>query len=253
VRRCLLALTPEPSLWSELFAHRFVGGDVAEHSLGNLILAGLAELFGDFDSAVASAERMLGTLGRVIPVAREPMRLIATIDDSDVIGQEAITKTIGHISRLRVEPEDIAASPRALQAVAEADQIIIGPGSLYTSLMAAMKVSGLAEAVMASHAQRVFVLNLVDQDGETMGMTGLQHLEAMSEHIGLDGPGVIVVHDGDLVVPAGHGRIELSADAAAAHGWRVVFADVSNMNADWPEHDPLKLGLVLEDLIADTP
>jgi uncharacterized cofD-like protein len=251
VRRCLLALTPDPSLWSELFAHRFMGGDVAEHSLGNLILAGLAELFGDFDSAVAAAERMLGTLGRVIPVAREPMRLIATIDGVEVAGQETITKTVGRISGLRVEPEDIEASPRALQAVAEADQIVIGPGSLYTSLIAAMKVGGLADAVMSARAQRVFVLNLVDQDGETMGMNGIQHLDEMSSHIGLAGPGVVVVHDGELVVPPGHSRIELSAEDAAADGWRVVFADVADMNADWPEHDPLKLGLVLEDLIAD--
>ena len=252
VRRCLLALTPDPSLWSELFAHRFMGGDVAEHSLGNLILAGLAELFGDFDSAVAAAERMLGTLGRVIPVAREPMRLIATIDGVEVAGQETITKTVGRISGLRVEPEDIEASPRALQAVAEADQIVIGPGSLYTSLIAAMKVGGLADAVMSARAQRVFVLNLVDQDGETMGMNGIQHLDEMSSHIGLAGPGVVVVHDGELVVPPGHSRIELRAEDAAADGWRVVFADVADMNADWPEHDPLKLGLVLEDLIADS-
>ena len=98
VRRCLLALTPEPTLWSELFAHRFRGGDVIEHSLGNLILAALSDLFGDFPSAVATAEIMLGALGRVIPVADTPVTLHAIIDGGEVVGQDAITRTSGSIS-----------------------------------------------------------------------------------------------------------------------------------------------------------
>lgn len=248
VRRCLLALTPEPSLWSELFAHRFTGGDVAEHSLGNLILAGLADLFGDFDTAVTTAERMLGTLGTVIPVADVPVRLTAVIDGEEVVGQQAITRRKGEVTELRMEPRDAAATQRALVAVAAADQIVIGPGSLYTSVISALKVNMLAPAVMGASAQKVFVLNLVTQDGETLGMTGLDHLEALDTHVGITGPGVLVAHDGDLDVPQGRHSVVVEVEEAARRGWRIVSADVADERADWPAHDPLKLGRVLENL-----
>lgn len=248
VRRCLLALTPEPSLWSELFSHRFTGGDVAEHSLGNLILAGLADLFGDFESAVETAERMLGTLGSVIPVADRPITLSATIDGQEVSGQKMISQTRGDLTELHIEPRDIAATRRALAAVAAADQIVIGPGSLYTSILSALKVNMLAPAIMGATAQRVFVLNLVTQDGETLGMKGAEHVDALAKHVGVAGPGIVVAHDGPLDVPEGHDQVMIDPESAARQGWRVVFADVAEETADWPEHDPLKLGRVLEKL-----
>jgi uncharacterized cofD-like protein len=248
VRRCLLALTPEPSLWSELFSHRFKVGDVADHSLGNLILAGLADLLGDFESAVTTAERMLGTLGSVIPVANEAIRLTATIDGRQVVGQKAISKSAGELSELHIEPRDVAATRRALSAVAAADQIVIGPGSLYTSIVSALKVNMLAPALMGAAAQRVFVMNLVTQDGETLGMDGGHHLEALAKHVGVTGPGIVVAHEGPLEVPPDHDRVRIDTGDAARHGWRVVFADVADNRPDWPEHDPMKLGRVLEEL-----
>jgi uncharacterized cofD-like protein len=248
VRRCLLALTPEPSLWSELFSHRFTRGDVAEHSLGNLILAGLTDLFGDFESAVMTAERMLGTLGSVIPVADHPITLEATIDGRRVVGQKTISQTAGDISELHIEPRDTAATQRALAAVAKADQIVIGPGSLYTSILSALKVSMLAQAIMGAASQRVFVMNLVTQDGETLGMNGADHLDALAKHVGVTGPGIVVAHQGPIALPRGHEQVVIDTDDAARHGWRVVFADVVDEHADWPEHDPMKLGRVLEKL-----
>ena len=248
VRRCLLALTPEPSLWSELFAHRFRGGDVAEHSLGNLILAALTDLFGDFESAVDTAERMLGTLGTVIPVADHPVVLEAIIDGKRVVGQGNISKTAGELTELHIEPRDVVATRRALAAVAVADQIVIGPGSLYTSIISAFMVNMLAPAIMSADAQKIFILNLVTQDGETLGMDGAAHLEAMATHAGVTGSGIVVVHDGVLEVPEGHEQVTLDVEAAAGHGWRVVVADVASEWADWPTHDPLKLGRVLEEL-----
>jgi len=248
VRRCLLALTPEPSLWSELFAHRFQGGDVDEHSLGNLILAALSDLFGDFPSAVATSEMMLGALGRVIPVADHPVTLHANVDGRDVVGQLAIAASRGVISDLSIEPADTVASRNALEAVAGADQIVMGPGSLYTSLLSALQVQMLSPAMMASSAQRVFVLNLVTQDGETLGMSGEDHLAALQHHAGVEGLGVVVVHDGPLDIPDGHQALTVDGESAARFGWRVVFADVADQGADWPSHDPLKLGRVLENL-----
>lgn len=246
VRRCLLALTPEPSLWSELFAVRFTGGDVAEHSLGNLILAGLTDLFGDFESAVSAAERMLGTVGSVIPVADHPIHLEATVDGGRVIGQEEISRRRGVVSELHIEPRDTVATGRALSAIATADQVVIGPGSLYTSILSALKVNMLTEAIAAARAQRVFILNLITQDGETLGMSGEDHLMALQEHVGLVGPGVLICHQGDLAIPPGHDRVVVTDEEAAAFGWQVVREDVSDEHAEWPEHDPLKLGLILE-------
>jgi len=188
IRRCLLALTPEPSLWSELFAHRFSTGDIRDHSLGNLILAALTDLYGDFASAVQTSRRMLGALGDVIPVADQPVSLSAVVDRTTVTGQAAIGKRAGHISEVSIDPPDTMASRRALEAVARADQIVIGPGSLYTSLISALLVQMLGPAVMGSKAQRLFVLNLVTQTGETLGMSGFDHVAALAEHVGVEGP-----------------------------------------------------------------
>ena len=248
VRRCLLALTPEPSLWSELFAHRFDTGDVSDHSLGNLILAALTDLFGDFPSAVDTAGRMLGALGEVVPVADQPVTLAAVIDGARVEGQAAITASSGHISEIGIDPSDTMASRRALAAVSSADQIVFGPGSLYTSVISALKVAMLAEAVMETRAQRVFVLNLVTQDGETLGMSGAEHLAALSKHVGVAGPGYLVAHEGPLDVPPGHDPVRIAAAEAAEHGWELVAADIADEWSDWPAHDPFKLALVLERL-----
>ncbi len=249
VRRCLLALTPEPSLWSELFAHRFRAADVAEHSLGNLILAALTDLYGDFSTAVSIAERMLGTLGRVIPVADRPVTLKAVIDGRVVVGQVAIARTRGTLSEIDIEPADAEASTDALKAIAEADQVVLGPGSLYTSVISALKVGVLASELMASPAQRVFILNLITQDGETLGMSGIEHLEALDRHVGVRGPGIVIAHQGPLRVPAGHDAVSVDPADAARLGWRVVFSDVADDQADWPVHDPMKLGRVLESLV----
>jgi uncharacterized cofD-like protein len=250
LRRCLLALTPDPSIWSELFAHRFTQGDVSDHSLGNLILVALTDLFGDFSSAVDTAARMLGALGDVIPVADQPVTLSAVIDGKAVAGQAAITSTEGQISALEIDPSDTMASRRALQAVAGANQIVIGPGSLYTSVISALMVQMLAPAVMEAEAQRVFVLNLVTQEGETLGMSGKDHIDALAEHVGIEGSGVVVAHDGFIDVPAGHEAVRVSAEDAARHGWELILADVNDSSAEWPQHDPIKLGLILEKLVS---
>jgi hypothetical protein len=109
-------------------------------------------------------------------------------------------------------------------------------------------VQMLAPAVMEAEAQRVFVLNMVTQEGETLGMTGREHIDALAEHAGVEGSGVVIAHDGPLEVPPGHEAVEVSAEDAARHGWELVLADLNDEWSDWPQHDPLKLGRVLEKL-----
>jgi uncharacterized cofD-like protein len=254
LRRCLLALTPEPTVWSELFAYRFSGGDIEDHSLGNLLLAALTDLTGDFASAADLAGRMLGAVGKVVPAANQPAVLNATVGGREMTGQAVISKARGGISSFTVGPGDLGAHPDALMAVAAADQIVIGPGSLYTSLLAVLLVPGIAEAVMASRAGRVFVLNLIGQDGETLGLSGFEHAAALGEIGGVKGPGTIVAHDGKLrvprtEVPGGIKPVQIDDDGALRWGWSVRRAALADPDAEWPEHEPIALGRVLGDLV----
>ena len=180
IRKCLLALSPEPTVFRELFGYRFESTDVEGHSLGNLMLAALTELLGDdFEAAVRVASGLLGTVGQVVPVARHSLHLQAVIDGRLVDGQAAITKTRGSLSQMRLVPDDEPANPHAIDAVQSADQILIGPGSLFTSVIAALAVPGMSEALQTAPGHVVFIANLVTQDGETLGMTCSEHLEAL--------------------------------------------------------------------------
>ena len=256
IRRCLLALTPDPGIWFELFRYRFPGGpqdaadvtpqDVGGHALGNLLLAALTDLCGgNFAVAVKQAGGLLGALGTVVPATGQAVRLSADIGGVRVEGQVSVARTRGGIDELYLDPDDIGATPEALDAIAAADQIVLGPGSLFTSVMAVLKVPGIAEAVQAARGRIVAVLNLVTQDAETLGMSGWDHIRAYSQHAGLTRPGGIVAHQGDLDVPDTVTRVEIDADAAAGLGWDLYEADVADTDASWPAHDPIKLGTAL--------
>lgn len=247
IRRCLLALTPHPSIMSELFAHRFSAGDVVDHSLGNLMLAGLTDLYGDFVSAVSAAGRMLGAVGDVIPATAEPVGLRADISGATVDGQVKIARSRGEIEAIELTPHPPQPSHPALEALATADQIILGPGSLFTSIIAALLVPGIAEAAMGSAARRVFVANLVNQDGETWDVDGPGHIDALARFGKVDGPGVVVAHDGPMDVPGGHRAIQF--DSSLIGAWEVHRADVADPTSEWPAHDPFALAGVLESLV----
>ena len=260
IRRCLLALTPDPGIWFELFNYRFPGGpddpadltpqDVAGHALGNLLLVALADLCGgDFGLAVKQAGTLLGALGTVIPATNEAVRLSADIGGQRIDGQVAVSRTPGGIQRLILGPDGITANPAALAAVAAADQIVLGPGSLFTSVMAALKVPGMAEAVEAARGRPIVVLNLVTQNAETAGLSGWDHIRALQVHAGLLRGGGIVAHRGELDVPATVDRVEIDADAAAGLGWDLYEADVAAADSRWPAHDPIKLGAALRKAI----
>jgi uncharacterized cofD-like protein len=250
IRRCLLALTPDTTLWSELFAYRFSGGDIEDHSLGNLLLAALNDITGDFGAAVDAAGRILKTVGRVVPAATEPAELRAIAGGREVRGQAEITKA-RDIESISLGPEGLKANPAALTAMAEADQLILGPGSLYTSLMAVLLVPGMAEAWQNSRAQRVFVLNLIDQDGETLELSGAEHLRVLAAVGGIGGPGVVVSHHGRMATPPAHREVTVDEDTALAWGWDVVTADVVDPLAEWPEHDVVSLGRVLASMVGN--
>ncbi len=146
-------------------------------------------------------------------------------------------------------PEGIEAHPDAVAAIEAADQIILGPGSLFTSVMAALLVPGIVEAVERSQGKIALVLNIVTQDGETLGLSGHDHVAALTRHAGLIRPGGIVAHRGPLEVPSGHEAVNIDAEKANALGWTVHHFDVVDHRAEWPAHDPIKLGRALATLV----
>jgi uncharacterized cofD-like protein len=245
IRRALLALSPDESVWRRLIDFRFEGSDVAGHSLGNLIIAALTELSGSFEDALNTVGRLLGAHGAVVPAAAVPLVLEADVDGRAVQGQVTIARSRGRITDLRVLPEGVAATRAAREAIASADQLVIGPGSLFTSLVAGLKVPGIAEAVNRSKGRLVYVCNLTTQDGETLDLSGADHVRALQAIGGIRPPDVVVAHDGPLGIPPGLTRVTVEAGEVES---AVVSADVADPDATWPQHHPARLGAVLRRL-----
>ncbi len=251
VRRALLALTPGPSIVGELFAYRFDESDVAGHSLGNLLLAALAEITDDFPQALDVAADLLRCVGRVLPASAQRLHLEAIVDGERVRGQVSVATTPGTIERLDLLPADAPAVPAAAAAIREADQVVLAPGSLYTSLFAALRAPGIADAVDASTGDLVWVMNLVTQEHETAGMTGLDHVAALADVSGIRRTGTILINDGPFEVPDVVDPITIDVIAAMEWGWSLCSADLVDRDAPWPQHDPFRLGRALSDLAED--
>jgi len=185
VRNCLLALADGDGLMRGLFRFRFGGqGDLAGHSLGNLILTALSLAAGSFSDAVEQAGRILSVRGRVLPATLEPVALEAELQDGRrVRGETAIVGSGGRIRRLGLDPAGCRLPAPAREAIERADLVVLGPGSLYTSLMAPLLVGGLAEAVADSGARVVLVMNLMTERGETPGFSGADHVREIRRHV----------------------------------------------------------------------
>lgn len=249
IRKSLIALTPDDSVWRRLYEYRFEGADVQGHSLGNLIIAALAEIEGTFEGALRSSENLLGAVGSVIPASPWHLELAADVDGTEIRGQVNVSLARGTVSRLRVLPPDAPVSESAVSAIESADQIVLGPGSLYTSIAAAMVVPGIVEAINRSAASLVYVANTVTQDGETLGMDAVDHLEALIRLTGVRPPGAIVASDSPVSVDPPLEAVGFDAEAAATYGADLVTADLLDGTAERPCHDPTRLGAVLRGLV----
>lgn len=185
LRRCLVAVARQESPWAAAFEYRFgpeSGGDLEGHALGNLVIAGLAGVTGDFATALALAAELLGAEARVVPATVGPVDLAGDVDGVEVVGQVRIQDAKGVVRNLRVVPAD-APAPRAVaEAIAGADQVILGPGSLFTSVLAACVVPDIRAALAARAAGRVYVCNLRPEIPETDGFAPADHLRVLQEH-----------------------------------------------------------------------
>ncbi len=185
VRNCMVALSEDEHLLSRLFQHRFAQGDLQGHSFGNLFVAALTEITGDFAQAVQMSSQILATRGRIYPATNTDVTLSARMDDGSLVhGESNITASHRRIVELMLEPPSALPLPETLDAIANADLITLGPGSLYTSLITNLLVRGIPEALAASKAVRVYVCNLMTQANESLDLSAAQHIEKILQHAG---------------------------------------------------------------------
>jgi len=231
LRKCLVAMGDPDSLWARAFEHRFEAGELEGHSLGNLLIAGLAAAAGDVLVALEEAGRLVGAVGRVYPATTVPVVLKAEAEGRQVEGQVAVAST-RQIARVSVVPADPEPPEAALAELAAADQVVVGPGSLFTSVLAVAAIPALREALAASPGQKVYVCNLAPQVPETSGFDVSDHVEALLAH-GLD---VDVVLCDTARLPLGSPRRPWVERALAGPSGRA--------------HDPGRLAQALQDLLA---
>jgi uncharacterized cofD-like protein len=186
IRNCLAALADESDLMRKLFQYRFDKGEgVAGHSFGNLFITAMREVTGRFDTAIEESSKILAIRGRVLPASLDNLKLMAEYDDgSKVIGEDAIPKKGVPIKRLGLMPDDAKASLEAISAILDADLIVLGPGSLYTSILPNLLIRDICQAVLDSSACKMYVCNIMTQHGETDGYTAARHLKVLIDHAG---------------------------------------------------------------------
>lgn len=184
IRNCMIALSEDSSLLSRLFRYRFRGsGELGGHSFGNLFLAALTEVTGDFVEAVRLSSEVLASKGHIYPATINDVRLVAELEDGRIVrGETQISASHSPIRRLRLEPEECLPLPEALGAIRAADIITVGPGSLYTSILPNLLVSQVASAIGEARAIKIFICNLMTQPGETDGYSARQHLEIVNRY-----------------------------------------------------------------------
>jgi uncharacterized cofD-like protein len=244
LRRCLVAMashTADSEIWTEAFEYRFPSGDLEGHALGNLLIAGLANVTGDFARALDLAASVVNAQGRVLPATTGPVVLkaeVAGAQVTEVIGQVNVASSQGAITSVSIVPPDASAPEEAIQAVREADQVVIGPGSLFTSVLAVCVVPDIRAALAARPRGRVYVCNLRPQLPETAGFEIEEHVGAVLDHgVAID---VVVAHRPDPEgSPGGRWPQEV-------RGVPVVLASLAL--PDGSGHDPQQLASVLATL-----
>jgi uncharacterized cofD-like protein len=184
IRNCMIALSEDSNLISRLFRHRFRGdGELGGHSFGNLFLAALAEITGDFTEAVKLSSEVLASKGHIYPATISDVRLVAELENGAVVrGETQISASRTPIRRLSLEPQQCLPLPAALKAIRAADVITVGPGSLYTSILPNLLVARVSRAIGDSSATRIYICNLMTQPGETDNYTARQHLETIKQY-----------------------------------------------------------------------
>ncbi len=249
LRNCLVALADTEPLMEKLFQYRFQGeSELAGHSFGNLFIAAMNEVTGDMETALLEASKVLAVKGRVLPSSKEHVRLDAVMTDGTVVeGESHIPEVKKRIRRVRLFPEQARPVGEALEAIRTADAVILGPGSLYTSILPNLLVEGVAETLRRSRAVKIYICNVMTQPGETDGYTASMHVKAILEHVGKGVVDYVLVNTGSiseekLADYAAKGSYPVKVDREELHRLGVGFVQADIMSAeDAGHHDPVKL------------
>ena len=256
IRNCLAALSAEERLMTALFQYRFeVGNGLSGHSFGNLFLSAMTEITGDFEEAIAASSQVLAIRGCVLPATLSDVRLWAELEDGRrVEGESNIPEAAGRIARIGCTPENPPALPKAVEAIRRADYIIIGPGSLYTSIIPNLLVPGIANAIAATNAPCIYVCNVMDQPGETDRYTVGDHIEAIDRACGRRLFDTVLIQKDppspkalDRYAREGSFPVAIDRDIVARLGRRVVLANVidEDPRTGLVRHHSQKLGRML--------
>lgn len=249
LRNCLVALADTEPLMEKLFQYRFRGeSELAGHSFGNLFIAAMNEVTGDVETALKESSKVLAVKGQVLPASKDHVRLDAVMEDGTVVeGESNIPEVHKRIHRVRLFPEHVRPVQSALDALTSADAIILGPGSLYTSIMPNLLVDGVAEALRKSKAVKIYICNVMTQPGETDGYTASMHAKAIIDHGGRGVIDYMLVNSTEIssdmqayYAEKGAYPVKVDEEAINALGIGFMKADIIN-ETDVIRHDPDKL------------
>jgi uncharacterized cofD-like protein len=245
-RQCLIALADAEPLMKQLFDHRFKEGSLNGHSFGNLFIMAMADVTGNFEHALRESGKVLAVKGTIVPSTLQDVTLVASINGSNVEGESKIPKQNGRISQVFLKPDGAQVNPEAAQAILNAELVVIGPGSLYTSILPNLLVEGMVEAIKASPALKVLVCNLASQQGETDGYAVDDYIRVIHEHVGSNLFDFVLVNSNHSHAPTGgQSQVIFRADDASRHPEvRFIAADVVNVRIP-SHHDPEKLARVI--------
>lgn len=254
IRNCLAALSSDEDLLTQLFQYRFSGDSgLKGHSFGNLFISALVDITGSFEEAIIESGRVLSVHGKVIPSTLDNVKLIADVQlpfigtEIRIEGESHIPKTSGKLQRVWIEPNDAAAFPPVVQAILNADMIVTGPGSLYTSILPNMLVPDLLSAFQSSRALKILVCNVATQKGETDQFSSSDHVETLELNLGNSAFDVIICND--TYPESQPNSINwVRVDERLRSDNRLYCADLLDTENPW-RHDSLKLGKVLIDLL----
>ncbi|HAH19805.1 MAG: hypothetical protein A2Y00_10810 [Omnitrophica WOR_2 bacterium GWF2_43_52] len=259
IRNCLVALADAPSLMQDLFQFRFdTSSELSGHSFGNLFITVMTKLTGDFEKAVKESSKVLAIRGQVIPSTLNKVSLVARYRDGTTTeGEASIPKKKQPIAKISLKPQDAIATPEALKAISEAQAIILGPGSLYTSVIPNLLIKEIRDAVTASSALKIYICNVMTQLGETEGYSAFDHIKAVIDHSSpkiIDYCVVNVTHIAkELLDRYSHEYsypVVVDMEKIRHAGYRVIEADIINAK-DYVRHDSGKLARIISDLIQE--
>ncbi|MFA6599706.1 MAG: YvcK family protein [Candidatus Omnitrophota bacterium] len=253
IRNCLVALADAEPLIRELFQYRFeVGEGLKGHSFGNLFITALSKVTGDFEKAIAESSKVLAIRGRVIPSTLEKVTLVGEFVDGTILeGETRITDARKMLRNLRLKPDNCQACPEAIDAIENADLIILGPGSVYTSVLPNLLIRDIFEAILRSEAYKVYVLNVMTQPGETDGMSAWDHLRVILEHTDPRIIDACIVNNQEIppmmiekYAEKGATTIALDVDVIREKGYEVLEENVLRLDGQ-VRHDPERLAEVI--------